>query len=40
MAVTPAVPTGAGYSGTPLANKPGVLAGSRVCAIDRRELRA
>ena len=34
MAVPPAVPAGAGYSGTPLAKKLGVSAGSRVCVID------
>jgi hypothetical protein len=34
MAVSAAVPGGAGYSGTPLAKKLGVVAASRVCAID------
>jgi len=33
MAVSAAVAAGAGYSGTPLAKKLGVVAGSRVCAI-------
>jgi hypothetical protein len=33
MAVSAAVPRGAGYSGTPLAKKLGIVAGSRICVI-------